>query len=85
MRALLASGEPERARSRYEFVGQMYFPEKTSDLVYTRPPYSSRGKRTVSNLTDRIFNRDGGRQSLLVVSRVKDAYTGTFDVALDIS
>jgi protocatechuate 3,4-dioxygenase beta subunit len=76
---------PESAKSPYEFVGQMYFPEKTSDRVYANPPYSARGKRTVSNLTDRIFNSDGGRQSMLVVSPVKDAYIGTFDVALDLS
>jgi protocatechuate 3,4-dioxygenase beta subunit len=76
---------PESAKSPYEFVGQMYFPEGTSDRVYTNPPYAARGKRSVSNMTDRIYHRDGGRQSMLVVSPVKDAYTGTFDVALDLA
>ena len=74
---------PESARSPYEFIGQMYFPERTSDRVYSNPPYAARGKRSVSNLTDRIYNSDGGRQSMLVVTPVKDAYRGTFDVALD--
>jgi protocatechuate 3,4-dioxygenase beta subunit len=75
---------PDSARSPYEFVGQMYFPEATSDRVYAQPPYAGRGKRSVSNITDRIYNRDRGRQSMLVVAPVKDGYTGTFDVALDL-
>jgi protocatechuate 3,4-dioxygenase beta subunit len=74
---------PESAKSPYEFIGQMYFHERTSDGVYANPPYAARGKRSVSNLTDRIYNSDGGRQSMLVVTPVKDAYTGTFDVALE--
>jgi protocatechuate 3,4-dioxygenase beta subunit len=75
---------PEAARSPYEFVGQMYFDERTSDRVYAKPPYASRGKRSVSNLTDRIYSRDGGRQSMLVVTPAKDGYSATFDVALDV-
>jgi protocatechuate 3,4-dioxygenase beta subunit len=76
---------PALAKSPYEFTGQMYFYEGTTDRVYAKPPYVARGKRSVSNLTDRIYNNDGGRQSMLVVTPVKDAYTGTFDVALDLS
>ena len=75
---------PKSAKSPYEFVGQMYFPEGISDRVYAKSPYAARGKRSVSNLTDRIYNSDGGRLSRLVVASVKDAYTATFDVALDI-
>jgi protocatechuate 3,4-dioxygenase beta subunit len=76
---------PASAQSPYEFTGQMYFHERLNDRVYSKPPYAARGKRSVSNITDRIYNNDGGRQSMLVVTPVKDAYTGTFDVALDIS
>jgi protocatechuate 3,4-dioxygenase beta subunit len=76
---------PESAKSPYEFVGQMYFEEGVSDRVYAKPPYAARGKRNVSNLTDRIYNTDGGRQSMLVVRQVKNAYTGMFDVALDLA
>jgi protocatechuate 3,4-dioxygenase beta subunit len=75
---------PKSAPSPYEFVGQIYFDEATSDRVYARPPYSARGKRTVSNLTDRIYNSDGGRQSRLSVTPSKDGYAGTFEVALDL-
>ena len=73
---------PESVKSPYEFVGQMYFDEATSDRVYARPPYAGRGKRNVSNVTDRIYNRDGGRQSMLAVTQGKDGYSATFDVAL---
>ena len=61
----------------------MYFDEGLSDRVYARAPYVRRGKRSVSNLTDRIYNSDGGRQSMLTVTPLKDGYSGTFDVALD--
>jgi protocatechuate 3,4-dioxygenase beta subunit len=76
---------PESAKSPYEFVGQMYFDEGTSDRVYAKPPYNGRGKRNVSNITDRIYNSDGGRQSMLAVRQDKDGYSGSFDVALDMS
>jgi protocatechuate 3,4-dioxygenase beta subunit len=74
---------PTSARSSYEFTGQMYFDEGTTDRVYARAPYAGRGKRTVSNLTDRIYNRDGGRQSMLTVTPAKGGYAASFDVALD--
>jgi protocatechuate 3,4-dioxygenase beta subunit len=75
---------PESAKSPYEFTGQMYFYEGTSDRVYAKAPYAARGKRSVSNVTDRIYNHDGGRQSMLAVTPSRDGYAGTFDVALDL-
>jgi protocatechuate 3,4-dioxygenase beta subunit len=74
---------PAAARSAYAFTGQLYFDEGLSDRVFARPPYSSRGKRKVSNITDRIYNQDGGRQTTLTVTPAQDGYTATFDVALD--
>jgi hypothetical protein len=68
---------PESAQSPYEFTGQMYFHEGTSDRVYAKPPYASRGKHSVSNITDRIYNNDGGRQSMLVVREAGDGYTAS--------
>jgi protocatechuate 3,4-dioxygenase beta subunit len=74
---------PASDSSRYEFTGQMYFDEGTSDRVFAQAPYVGRGKRAVSNVTDRIYNAHGGRQSLLSVRPAKDGYAATFDVALD--
>jgi protocatechuate 3,4-dioxygenase beta subunit len=75
---------PARASSAYEFTGQMYFDEGLSDRVFAQAPYSGRGKRTVSNITDWIYNRDGGRQSMLAVTPAKNGYMAAFDVALDL-
>jgi protocatechuate 3,4-dioxygenase beta subunit len=74
---------PESAPSPYEFTGQLYFDEGLSDRVYAKPPYAGRGKRTVSNITDQIYNQDGGRQTTLTVTPAQDGYAATFDVALD--
>jgi protocatechuate 3,4-dioxygenase beta subunit len=73
---------PVSAPSPYEFTGQLYFDEGLSDRVYAKPPYAAKGKRTVSNITDRIYNRDGGRQTMLTVRPAKDGYAASFDVAL---
>jgi protocatechuate 3,4-dioxygenase beta subunit len=75
---------PASAKSPYEFTGQLYFDERLNDRVFAKAPYAAKGKRTVSNITDQIYNNDGGRQSMLAVSPAKDGYTGTFDVALDL-
>jgi protocatechuate 3,4-dioxygenase beta subunit len=75
---------PASAKPPYEFTGQMYFDEGMSDRVYARPPYAGRGKRKVSNLTDRIYRSDGGRESMLAVTPANDGYAATFDVALDL-
>jgi protocatechuate 3,4-dioxygenase beta subunit len=76
---------PASAQSPYEFVSQIYFDEGMSDRIYAKPPYAARGKRNVSNLTDRIYRSDGGRQSMLMIRPANDGYAGTFDVALDLS
>ena len=74
---------PASVRSHYEFTGQLYFDEGLSDRIYAKVPYAGRGKRTVSNTTDRIYNQDGGRQTTLTVTPAQDGYAATFDVALD--
>jgi len=74
---------PASDKAAYEFTGQLYFDEGLNDRVYAKPPYAARGKRTVSNITDRIYNADGGRQTMLTVKPAKDGYTAAFDVALD--
>jgi protocatechuate 3,4-dioxygenase beta subunit len=73
---------PALALSSYEFVGQLYFDEGVSDRVYAKAPYAALGKRTVSNITDWIYNRDGGRQTMMKVTPAGDGYTASFDVAL---
>jgi len=74
---------PVSAKSAYEFTSQLYFDEGLTDRVYAKAPYADRGKRSVSNITDRIYNRGGGSQTMLMVRPAKDGYATTFDVALD--
>jgi protocatechuate 3,4-dioxygenase beta subunit len=74
---------PASAEPAYEFTSQLYFDEGMSDRVYAKAPYAAKGKRTVSNLTDRIYNQNGGRQTTLAVTPAKDGYEASFDVALD--
>ena len=75
---------PATAERAYEFVSQVYFDEGINDRVYARPPYAAKGKRTVSNLTDGIYQESGGRQSMLAVVPAKEGYTARFEVALDL-
>ena len=74
---------PVSAQSAYEFTSQLFFDEGLSDRVYAKPPYAAKGKRTVSNLTDRIYQRGGGSQLMLKVTPAREGYAATFDIALD--
>jgi protocatechuate 3,4-dioxygenase beta subunit len=74
---------PVSAKSAYEFTSQLYFDEGLSDRIYAKPPYAAKGKRTVSNVTDRIYNRGGGSQTTLHVTPAREGYAAIFDVALD--
>jgi protocatechuate 3,4-dioxygenase beta subunit len=77
-----SAASPGRA---HEFTSQVYFDEGMNDRVYAQPPYAGRGKRTVSNLSDQIYNESGGRQSMLSVVSATEGYTASFDVALDLT
>lgn len=55
--------------------GQLYFSDSVSDAVYRRSPYSRRPGRTTRNANDSVF-RNGGRKSLLSLSRSGSGYVG---------
>ena len=55
--------------------GQLYFPDSITDAVYRRSPYNRRPGRTTRNTTDAIF-RNGGRRSLLSLTRSGSGYVG---------
>ncbi|GIU94971.1 MAG: hypothetical protein KatS3mg012_1428 [Gaiellaceae bacterium] len=55
--------------------GQLYFPDRVTDAVYRRPPYSRRPGRTTRNGDDWIY-RNGGRRSLLRLTRRGAGYVG---------
>jgi protocatechuate 3,4-dioxygenase beta subunit len=61
---------------RVVHTGQLYFPDKLTDAVYRKTPYSKRPRRDTRNATDSIFGR-GGRRSMLTVRRQGAGYTGS--------
>jgi protocatechuate 3,4-dioxygenase beta subunit len=56
--------------------GQLYFPDKVTDAVYTRSPYRSRPGRTTRNPDDAIY-RNGGSRSTLKLKKAGSAFTGS--------
>ena len=61
---------------------QLYFPEATSNTIYTTvSPYSSRGTKDTSNTGDGIY-RDGGDQLLVQVQPDGSGYLGTVTLSI---
>jgi protocatechuate 3,4-dioxygenase beta subunit len=56
--------------------GQLYFPDRVTDAVYRRSPYSGRPNRDVRNPADAIY-RNGGKRSLLRMTKSGAGYVGT--------
>ena len=53
--------------------GQLFFPEKLTDAVYRRTPYSRRPNRDTRNAGDSIF-RNGGARSMLRLQKRGSGY-----------
>jgi protocatechuate 3,4-dioxygenase beta subunit len=68
-------------RPGFEFTSQLYFDDGVTDRVYAQPPYAAKGRRTVRNDRDGIFNQ-GGAQLLLPVEQDGAGYKATFSIAL---
>jgi protocatechuate 3,4-dioxygenase beta subunit len=67
----------------YDFTSQLYFDDAITDLVFTQPPYSSKGRRVQRNEDDGIY-RNNGDQLLIVLTPSGDGYAGTFDIGLTV-
>ena len=61
--------------------GQLYFPDKVTDRVFRRRPYSRRPRRTTRNATDFVFAQ-GGRRSMLGLRKVGSAYVGSITLGV---
>ncbi|MBA2741423.1 MAG: intradiol ring-cleavage dioxygenase [Actinobacteria bacterium] len=55
--------------------GQLFFPDKLTDVVYKRAPYNRRPNRDPRNAADSIY-RNGGARSTLKLVRSGNAYIG---------
>ena len=67
--------------SAYEFTSQLFFDDALTDQVHAQQPYAAKGRRTLRNSGDGIYQQ-GGSQMLLSVSQTSDGYAATFDIAL---
>jgi protocatechuate 3,4-dioxygenase beta subunit len=63
-------------RGNVVHTGQLYFPDRVTDAVYRKAPYSSRPNRDVRNADDMVF-RNGGKRSLLGLRRNGGGYVGS--------
>jgi protocatechuate 3,4-dioxygenase beta subunit len=63
-------------RGNVVHTGQLYFPDRVTDAVYRKSPYSGRPNRDVRNAADAIY-RNGGKRSLLRLKTKGSGYVGT--------
>lgn len=61
--------------------GQLFFPDKLTDTVYAKAPYSKRGSRETRNANDSIFGA-GGASSVLSIARSGTGYVGTLTMGV---
>jgi protocatechuate 3,4-dioxygenase beta subunit len=61
--------------------GQLFFPDRLTDVVYRRSPYNRRPNRDPRNAGDWIF-RNGGARSLLRVTKSGPGYVGRISVGV---
>jgi protocatechuate 3,4-dioxygenase beta subunit len=62
--------------------GQLYFPDRITDRVFRRRPYSRRARRSTRNANDFGFAQ-GGRRSMLSLRRVGGAYVGSLTMGVN--
>ena len=64
--------------------GQLFFPDRLTDAVYRRSPYSRRQNRSTRNAADSIFV-NGGQRSLLAVRKQGTGYVGSIAMGVHAS
>jgi protocatechuate 3,4-dioxygenase beta subunit len=62
--------------------GQLYFPDRVTDRVFRRKPYSRRPRRSTRNGDDFVFAQ-GGRRSMLSLRKVGSAYIGSITMGVN--
>jgi protocatechuate 3,4-dioxygenase beta subunit len=68
-------------RGNLVHTGQLYFNQATSDAVYRRSPYTSRGPSETKNSQDGIY-ADGGGRSTLRLRRQGSGYIGRLTMGI---
>jgi len=62
--------------------GQLYFPDRITDVVQRRKPYNGRGQRTTRNQNDGVYARGGSRSLLRLRKDARGAYVGTLTMGV---
>jgi protocatechuate 3,4-dioxygenase beta subunit len=68
-------------RGNVVHTGQLYFPDRVTDGVYRKSPYSRRPNRDIRNAADAIY-RNGGKRSLLALTKNAAGYVGTIGMGV---
>jgi protocatechuate 3,4-dioxygenase beta subunit len=71
-------------RGNVVHTGQLFFPDRTTDAVFKRSPYSRRGARTTRNANDSIYV-NGGRKSVVGLAKSGSAYTASLTMGVQLS
>ena len=72
------------AGAAYDFTSQFFFNETLTDQVHAQAPYVAKGRRTLKNEGDGIY-QGGGSQLLLNPAKTGDGYATTFDIGVQIA
>jgi protocatechuate 3,4-dioxygenase beta subunit len=67
----------------YEFTSQLFFDDAFIDGIQAQAPYAAKGKRTLRNAGDAIYNQSKGL-TLLNVTKSGSAYAATFEVGVQL-
>lgn len=72
------------SRSAYKSTSQLFFDNTSTNQAHAQVPYARKGRRTVRNADDGIY-QTGGSQLLLNLTRESAGYAATFPIGLQIS
>ncbi len=62
--------------------GQLYFPDRVTDVVHRSKPYNARGPRTTRNAGDGVYRNGGSRSLLRLRKNAEGAYLGTLTMGV---
>lgn len=69
----------------YQFTSQLFFRDALTDQVYSKKPYSKKGKRNTRNRDDNVFKNGGNQLLLNVRGDGGNGYLATISIGLDLT
>jgi protocatechuate 3,4-dioxygenase beta subunit len=71
------------AAAGYEFTSQLYFDDAITDVVFAAAPYAAKGKRSVRNADDFIYQSDGDQLVLAIAPDGAGGHSATFAIGIE--